>query len=79
MIGERTSEGCETPVLEGQGFIDAAAVLVVISRQTINMTRVAASPYAGRGPCRCAERLRTGAGACAATRVHAGRMGARVW
>ena len=31
MIGKRTSKGCQTPVLEGQGFIDAAAVLVVIS------------------------------------------------
>ena len=79
MIGKRTSEGCQTPVLEDQGFIDAAAMLVVIASDNQRDTRAAASPprrTRSLPVCRAPAHRRW---ACAATRVHAGRMGARVW
>ena len=78
MIGERTSEGCETPVLEGQGFIDAAAVRVVISSDNQHDSCRRLPPRRTRSlpVCRAPAHRRW---ACAATRVHAGRMGARVW
>ena len=68
MIGERTSEDCQTPVLEGQGFIDAAAVLVVISSDNQHDSCRRLPPRRTRSLGRCAERLRTGAG-------HAQRLG----
>ena len=69
MIGERTSEDCQTPVLEGQGFIDAAAVRVVISsdNQHDSCRRLPPARRTRSLPvCRAPAHRRW---ACAATRV----------
>jgi hypothetical protein len=54
-------------------------VLVSISSGDRRDSRRRLAPRWLRSLLACAERLRTGAGAGAATRVRAGRMGARVW